>query len=132
MILIDTSAWIEFFRKRGDLHIKQKIATYLELDQAAYTCPIYFEILAGAEDHEKDLILETFELSERMIFKPEFWEIAATMERKLRRKGITLPQDDIFVATVANEMDLPLLCKDRHFNVIRDKCLLSLDLEQLA
>lgn len=132
MILIDTSMWVEFFRKQGSLLLKQRVATLLELDQAVYTCPIYFEVLAGAHDPELELIEETFALSERIFFQSKHWLIAAELERRLRKKGVTVPRDDLFVATIAHEMKLPLVCKDQHFDLIHEKGNFSLKIEQFG
>ncbi len=131
MILIDTSAWIEFFRKSGEKFIKLEVATYLDLDEAAYTCPIYFELLAGAKENEIGLIDETLSFCERQIFKSNYWEKTAKLERSLRQKGITIPRDDLFVATVALEVNMAILCKDRHFDIIQNEEG-SLKVEQLA
>lgn len=132
MILIDTSAWIEFFRKSGDLSVKRKVAEYIERDEAAYTCPIYFELLAGARDHEKPVIDEALSLCERQLFKKDYWVKAANLENKLRKKGTTIPRDDLFVAIVAVENQIPILCMDRHFDMIRDKAKLNLKIQQMT
>lgn len=120
MTLIDTSAWVEFFRKRGDRATKHEVARLLDLDEAAYSCPIYFELRAGARDQELALIEETFSFCRREIFQPGFWQRAADLERQLRRKGVTVPRDDIFVATVALEKRVEILCRDHHFDTIRE------------
>ena len=45
MTLIDTSAWIEFFRAKGDAALKSRVADLISFGEAAYTCPIHFELL---------------------------------------------------------------------------------------
>ena len=40
MTLIDTSAWIEFFRKDGHRETKTRVATMIELGEAAYCAPV--------------------------------------------------------------------------------------------
>ena len=52
MTLIDTSAWIEFFRARGDAILKSRVADLISFGAAAYTCPIRFELLVGARPQE--------------------------------------------------------------------------------
>ena len=46
--LIDTSAWIEFFRPKGDPHVKALVRDLVAIKQAAYTCPVAFELVTGA------------------------------------------------------------------------------------
>ena len=132
MILIDTSAWIEFFRKSGSKYIKQKVAAYLDRDEAVYTCPVYYELIVGARDQEIGIIEVALSLCERRIFKSDYWGKAANLDRKLKQKGVTIPRDDLFVATVAFDLKMSILCKDRHFDIIRDKGGLKLKIEQLA
>lgn len=120
MILIDTSAWIEFFRKAGNSEAKARVAESIDRDEAAYTCPVYFELLTGARPKEIPVIEETLFFCEHCVFKAEFWTRAAQMERALRTRGILVPRDDVFVATVAWRLEVPLLCRDRHFELIRD------------
>jgi len=52
MTLIDTSAWIEFFRKTGDPQVKRRVAAYVELGEAAYCGPVEFELVTGARPSE--------------------------------------------------------------------------------
>ncbi len=131
-MLIDTSMWIEFFRKGGSFALKQRVATLIELDQAAFTCPIHFEILSGAHDSEIGLVKETFALIERHPFRPEFWDQAADLDRRLRKKGVTIPRDDLFIAVAAHRLSLTLVCKDKHFDLIREKTGFALQIEQHA
>lgn len=132
MILIDTSAWIEFFRKKGDPRIKSRVASLLNNDCAAYTCPVLMELSAGArETAELELVSETLSLCQRFVFQPEFWERAASIERTLRQRGVTVPRDDILVATAACEHQLVLLCRDAHFDLIAKESGCALKIEQI-
>lgn len=132
MTLIDTSAWIEFLRKSGDMPTKQRVDQYVTLGEAAYTCPVYLELIAGARKHETPLVQEGLSLCHRFLFEPQFWDSAAGLYRKLRSGGITVPWLDVLIAVVAIEQRLPLLCRDRHFDLIREAAGSALQLEQLA
>ncbi len=132
MTLIDTSAWIEFFRKKGIPEAKSRVAALLNSDAAAYTCPVMMELIVGArEPAELDLISETLGLCQKIVFQPEFWERAAHIERSLRQCGVTVPRDDVLVATVASEHRLVLLCRDAHFDLIGQKAGCGLIIEQI-
>ena len=41
MTLIDTSAWIEFFRPKGDPLFKALVRDLIAIRKAAYTCPVH-------------------------------------------------------------------------------------------
>jgi len=131
MKLIDTSAWVEFFRARGDVAVKRHVASLVQLDVAAFTCPVYFELLCGVKTHEKEDLEKTFDFCERVLFGPNDWEEAARLEQHLHAKGLTIPRNDLFVATVALRVRWKLVCRDRHFVQMRDKGGLSLDLEAI-
>ena len=70
MKLVDTSAWVEFFRARGDVAAKRHVANLVQLDVAAFTCPVYFELLCGVKTHEKEDLEKTFDFCERVLFGP--------------------------------------------------------------
>jgi len=130
MILVDTSAWVQFFRRQGERGAKERVAAALSSDAAGFTCPVLLELLAGARlPAEIDLVLETLGLCTRYYFAAEYWERAAHMERTLRQRGFVVPRDDILVATVACECRLPLMCRDAHFGLIHDHGDRSLKLE---
>src|SRR6185312_9244949 len=118
MRLVDTSAWIEFFRKRGDAAVKQRVARLLEAEQAAYTCPIRFELLSGVKAKEEADLENAFGLSAHVPFETEDWKEAAILERELRSKGITIPRNDLFVATIGLKTGLAVTCRDAHFDAV--------------
>ena len=47
MILVDTSAWVEFLRD-GDVDVADAVERLLQDDLAATTGPVVMEVLAGA------------------------------------------------------------------------------------
>ncbi len=132
MILIDTSIWIEYLRRNGDAQVKVRVRNIIAMGKAAYSCPVYFELLAGAKDEELADIEEALSYCSRLPFEPAHWDAAGNLYRNLRQLGVTVPRDDARIAAVASALDLPLLCRDKHFDVIRNKGGLSLDLEQMA
>lgn len=119
MRLIDSSAWVEFLRRSGDPRVKNAVARLFQADQAAYTCPIRFELLSGVKQDEEEDLEHAFALSHHAPFDQDDWRAAALLERQLREKGITIPRNDLFVATVAIRTGLPIVCRDKHFDITR-------------
>jgi predicted nucleic acid-binding protein len=119
MKLVDTSAWVEFLRRKGDPKIKHAVARLLQADQAACTCPIRFELLSGVKAAEESDLKQALSLSQNYPFGMEDWNAAAILERRLRAKGLTIPRNDIFVAIIAIRLRQPVVCRDRHFDVIK-------------
>jgi predicted nucleic acid-binding protein len=118
MTLVDSSAWIEFLRRKGDPVAKDKVARLLEAGLTAYTCPIEFELLSGVKPAEEADLKQALHLSQHIPFTRADWHEAALLERKLRSSGVTIPRNDLFVATVAIRAGLTLSCRDTHFDAI--------------
>jgi predicted nucleic acid-binding protein len=118
MKLVDSSAWIEFLRKKGDPVAKRAVAQLIEADLAAYTCPVRFELLSGVKPGEERDLEQAFGFSRHFPFGVEDWRGAALLERELRSKGVTIPRNDLFVATVAIRAGLTVTCRDVHFDAV--------------
>ena len=118
MRLVDTSAWVEFLRRKGDTAVKQKVARLLEAEQAVYTCPIRFELLSGVRPGEAADLESALRLSSHLPFERDDWTEAARLERELRAQGVTVPRNDLFVATVGIRAGLVVTCCDSHFDAV--------------
>jgi predicted nucleic acid-binding protein len=118
VILVDTSAWVEYDRATGspaDLGLTDLIASG---EEVAVTEPVVMEVLAGARDgrRERDLrrLMERFEL---IRFDPVVhFEGAVRIYRGCRAVGIT-PRGliDCMIAAVAAGSGTPVLAHDRDF-----------------
>lgn len=128
MTLVDTSAWIEFLRRRGADHVKNRVAAYLELGTAAYCGPVEFELLAGARPSELSDVRQALAFGVLLDFPPVCWQRAADLEQSLRSKGVTVPRDDVFVAASALHHRVLLYTNDAHFVLMRDKGSIPLQL----
>jgi|ETNmetMinimDraft_26_1059896.scaffolds.fasta_scaffold23120_4 predicted nucleic acid-binding protein len=128
MTLIDTSAWIEFFRRRGDPTTKTRVATLIELGEAAFCGPIEFELLTGARSSERRDINRALDYSHLLDFPRECWQRAAKIEQSVRRRGVMVPRDDILVAATALHHDVAVYAIDPHFELLVKRGRVRLDL----
>lgn len=121
MILVDSSAWIEFLRATGSNAHFQLRSALKEGAELASTDVILMEILAGARDDEDRDRLR------RLLFGTEFlavegpadYESAAELYRLCRRGGETPRKlSDCLIAAVAIRNDAELLCADADFLAI--------------
>lgn len=118
MILIDTSAWIEFMRGTGSpAHIRVRA---LLGDEIATCDAVRMEVLAGARSkgHRSDIerLLARARTLETL---PADYDLAAATYRSCRRGGET-PRSliDCLIAAVAIRTGVALLHADRDFDVI--------------
>ncbi len=131
MKLVDTSAWVEFLRRKGEVKVKEAVARLLEMELAAYTCPVRFELLSGVKPGEEADLQQLFKFSRHVPFAPEDWAEAAALERESRAGGLTIPRNDLFVATVALRVEVPVVCRDAHFEAMRKILGTRLQVEQV-
>ena len=118
MILIDTSAWIEFLRDT-DSPICLRVDELLGADIAVCD-PVRMEILAGARDdrHLSDL-RRLLGRATSLPTDPVDYEEAASLYRSCRRKGET-PRKlvDCLIAAIAVRSDVAILHADADFEVL--------------
>jgi len=131
MKLVDSSAWVEFLRRKGDWSVKQAVARLIQADLAAFTCPIRFELLGGVRPAEQADLEQALAFSRHVPFGQDDWREAALLERQLRAKGLTIPRNDLFVATVAIRTGLPVVGRDAHFDLVKELVGDRLKVEQL-
>ena len=118
MILIDTSAWVEFLRDTGS-------ATCLRLGQLlagdfAVCAPVQMELLAGARDERHLLKLRRLVARGTLIpTRPSDYEDAAALYRRCRRQGETVRKlIDCLIAAVAIRADVAVLHSDSDFDAL--------------
>ena len=121
MILVDTSAWVEYLRGTGS-RVHRRVRELIESEERlAVTEVVVMEVLAGARD---DAHLERLR---RLLFGCEFlplaglsdYEDAAALFRQCRRAGKTLRSlTDCLIAVVAIRAGAALIHADRDFDTI--------------
>lgn len=121
MILVDTSAWIEFQRATGS-PAHRRLAAAIEADEQLATAGIVMlELLAGARDER-----QTREL-ERLLARCEYLRVsepfdhqsAARLYRDCRSHGRTVRRlPDCLLAAIAIRAGCTLLHQDADFDAI--------------
>ena len=117
MILVDTSAWISFFRDRGP--VAGIVDQALEDDEVALCGPVLTELRRGfTSTAERSKIMPLF-LSCHQLSQPHnLWDEAGDLGFVLARKGITVKSLDLLIATYALFHRIPLLTLDSDFRSI--------------
>jgi predicted nucleic acid-binding protein len=127
LILVDTSAWIEFLRDTGS-SVCQRVDALLDDDIA--TChPIRMEVLAGARDeqHLNDL-RRLLARASLLPTRATDYERAAVLFRTARRGGETVRKlIDCLIAATAIRLDVTVLHADGDFDVLARHSGLQID-----
>ena len=118
MILIDTSAWIEFLRSTGSATCNRVEEL---LDREIAVCdPVRMEVLAGARDEEHLQSLR--KLLVRAVTVPTMptdYDAAALLYRHCRQHGATVRKlIDCPIGAIAIRVDASVLHNDADFYVL--------------
>ena len=127
MILIDTSAWVEFLRGTGSAACN-RVEALLE-GEIAICYAVRMEVLAGARDEGHLRSLQRL-LARAVVLStiPADYDNAAALYRQCRRKGNTVRRFlDCLIGAVAIRSDVPVLHKDVDFDVLARHTNLRID-----
>jgi predicted nucleic acid-binding protein len=118
VVIVDTSAWIEFFRN-GEPAVVRKVDLCLEKNLVGIGDLIYCEIMQGIKSPTERKTISALMLSLPRYDMVGFTiaEKAAENYRLLRVKGITIRKTiDVLIATFCVESGFQLVHYDRDFN----------------
>ena len=118
MILVDTSAWIEFFRDRDP--IASRVDELLESNDVAVCGPILTELGRGfrsAADRKR--ILPLLQACHQLEQPEQLWQEAGELGFVLGRKGVSVRTLDLLIATYALSHSVTLLTTDADFLLLQ-------------
>lgn len=130
MILVDTSAWVEYDRETNSPVDRRLTELIMDDASIAVTEPVIMEVVAGArsDERETDLrrLLLRFDLL-RFDATVDF-DAAARIYRACRRVGVT-PRGllDCMIASVAHRHGAALLALDADLNRVADVAGIEMD-----
>ncbi len=118
MVLVDTSVWIEVFRKPSRLDLP----AVADLDEIVTCFPVIQEVLQGFLDERAFRVAREAMFAFPVVESPlrgEVYEEAAQLYRSARRKGLTIRSAvDCLIAACAIRNALPVLHHDRDFSLL--------------
>jgi predicted nucleic acid-binding protein len=113
--LVDSSVWIQTFRKRDPLRIESVV----ELEEIVTCLPVIQEVLQGFRDEAAFRIAREAMFSFQIVESPlteEVFSHAVELFRSARRAGITVRSGiDCLIAACALRNGLTVLHKDRDY-----------------
>ena len=131
-MLVDSSAWIEFFKLGGIQFVKDRVSEELKNQTAGFSEPVEYEVLSGcSRPGQRELVEDTFGISHRFAVERHDWIAATEVNLKLRKKGIQIAVIDLLLAVISVRIGLSILTRDSDFEIIRDNALPALRVERL-
>ena len=116
MILIDTSAWVDFFRGNGRL--ANAVDDALSTGEAALCGPTVTEIRRGLHADHRKQVLALLTGCPVLEEPSDLWVEAGNLGYSLRRKGYSVKTLDLLIAVYAIVHDAELLTSDSDFRSI--------------
>ena len=120
MILIDTSVWIDFFRGTESLQAHRLEESIRNRENLALCGITLTETLQGIRDDNEYLRVKQY--LKPLILLPmgeQVFTLAAELYRELRKQGRTIRKtNDCIIAATAIRHEVPLLHKDKDFEVL--------------
>lgn len=118
MVLVDSSAWIEGFRRKGDLRVKLALEGLLEAYEAQWCAPVRLEVIGGARKEERAMLGHYFSVIPYRPCQNDDWDRAVALAWKLRGHGLSVPWLDVLIAAIAIHDGTRLFATDNHFQAI--------------
>lgn len=118
MILVDTSAWIDFFRGRDP--VARAVDDALAANEAALCGPIETELRRGlSNERERKKVVPLLDACHALSQPPDLWAEAGDLGFALRRRGVTPTSMDLLIATYALSHSAALLTTDKDFRAMQ-------------
>lgn len=114
MYLVDTSAWIDFLRKRDD-----RLLPYLESREVCLTEIVLYELLSGVPPNRQTALKKDLALFGRLPLTEEAALMGAHIASLMRQKNRPPQTTDMLIAACALFHKATLIHKDRDFETIR-------------
>ena len=118
MVLVDTSVWVEFFRRPSRIDLP----TVVDFDDVVTCLPVLQEVLQGFRDEAAFALARDSMFALPMIEAPlsqEVFEEAVQLYRRARAAGVTVRSSvDCLIAACALRHRLTVLHRDRDFGLL--------------
>lgn len=126
-VLVDSSAWIDFFRGRPDA--VRRVDGLLADDRVATTGIVTAEVISGSRTRaELDELRAMFAALPQLGPPEDLWDRVAESRFSLARRGVQANLVDLAIAVTASASGHRLLTRDRYFVAIARATPVDLDL----
>mgnify|MGYP002622247319 CR=1 FL=1 len=119
-LLIDSSLWVDFTRRKSPPALKSLIHPWI-IDPAAALCePVAFEVLRHANPDERPPLTAQFATLPLLATPPELWRQATRLGQDCRDGGFTAGSLDLLIAALAIHHQAELVTFDSdHVEIAR-------------
>jgi|GEM_PF-2862918 len=121
MILLESSALIESFRRKGRADIRARVQAALLSNAAAVCDPVLLELYAGAAGRKDLDMIGDYEKNLPILpCDDKVWSLAREYARLFRSRGKTFSNFDILIFALARRHQAGLISMDRAFKKMHE------------
>lgn len=121
MILLETSALIEAWRKNGRGDVKARVESALRSGRAALCQPVVLELSAGLREPEELKLLQDYlDVLPLLPITDAVWQLAAKRAHLFRARSLTVSNFDTLIFATAEYHNANIVTIDRHFAQMRE------------
>jgi predicted nucleic acid-binding protein len=118
-VIIDTSSWIELFRKDGRPEVQQRVGDLMRNGRAAMCEFVRLELWRGVRGEDERRRLEEIEaLVKNYPTDSKAWDVCIRLSKAALAKGHRPPAADVVIAGTAKRHGLSVEHVDRHLAVL--------------
>lgn len=118
MVVVDTSIWVDYFR-RPSSQGADELAGLLRQRRAVLVGVVLGELHKGARDEEQSRSLrEGLAAVPYLEMSRGAWDRAGYLAAALDGRGLRIPVSDVYIAALAISGDHEVFTSDRHFERI--------------
>lgn len=118
-ILVDTSVWIDFFRKKEPLY--SRVLKLLDEDKICCNGIVLAELIQGAKSRKEVKTLNDFAYVFPFLEESgKTWEKAGELSFSLKKAGKQVGLSDCYIAVAAHQEKAGILTLDTHFITIKE------------
>lgn len=115
VIIVDTNAWIELLRAKGEAGVKLAMSHLVKAGEAYLCGPVAMELIAGVRPEQGRRLTRNLDVYPMATDPPDLWVETGRNYARLRAAGLTVPRADVLIATVSLFHDCRLYSADSHF-----------------
>jgi len=118
VVLVDTSVWVEVFRRASSFHLDEVV----DFDEIVTCLPVIQEVLQGFRDERAHAVAREAMLALPIVESPLGWAVfqeAVDLYRSARRAAVTVRSGvDCLIAACAIRHGLEVLHCDRDYDAL--------------
>jgi len=116
MDLIDTSAWIDYFKPFGNVEVRQRVASALEANEAVWCEMVFLELQGSPNTGQSVAISLLAQVIPMVHIDADCWSQACEFAKLCHSSGRPVPNTDALIYSTAKRHGCKALHNDKHFD----------------